>query len=135
MEDDEINALAVRLETTMPPESAVVKIIQHGGGPDESHVVANRAGYLRLAALFLRAASAPLENEKSGVIDMDSSSMTDEDSDVAFGWLERRENLEKTGVECASSLGKKLFAVGCIALLAAAFALLLIGVGTVFSWL
>jgi hypothetical protein len=134
MEDNEINDLAARLETTIPPEDAVVKFLQHGGGPDESHMVANRAGYLRLAALFHRAAVAPpYEKDGSAVVDVDTSDVIDEDSDVTIAWLERQETFVK--VEYKPAFWENLLPIGCIVFLGISFALILIGAGTVVDWL
>ncbi|HVF85790.1 MAG TPA: hypothetical protein VM821_07390, partial [Abditibacteriaceae bacterium] len=63
MTDKEIVQLAAELNAETLKSNCVVKFVQHGGGPDESHVVATRTGYLKLASLFLHAAVAPHEDE------------------------------------------------------------------------
>ena len=133
MEDNEIIEVAERIEKALPPDVAVVKYMQHGGGPDESHIIANRVGYLRLAAFFLRAAVAPHEKQGSALIDIDSSDILDEDSDIGIGWLERREDFEK--VEWKETLSDKFSSIGCAVCSFALFAFLIIGIVTVINWI
>jgi hypothetical protein len=102
-------------------------------------MVANRAGYLRLAALFLRASVAPYEKEGSAVIDVDLLDVIDEDIYVTFSWLERQEKLEKMPhkpqVESKTSLWENLFPIGCVVFFLAIIALIIIGGQTAIGWL
>ena len=112
MEDNEITDVAERIEKSIPPDVAVIKYMQHGGGLDESHIIANRTGYLRLTALFLRASVAPHEKPGSAVIDVDAWDILDEDSDIGIGRLERREDFEK--VEYEGTVSDTLSLLGCV---------------------
>ncbi len=92
MDDDAIRGIVARLEEAAPLGGAKIRITQHGGGPDESYIVANRAGYLRLAALFLQATVSPLDAERPEVLSIDAEGLFDENSDVFLNWFERRED-------------------------------------------
>lgn len=133
MEDEEIASFAARLEASATSDEAVIKLIQHGGGPDESHVQANRAGYLRWAALFLRAATAPLEKD-SDIVDLNFD-LFHEDSDVVFAWLERRENFEPSQYEIKRALVDRLSAVGCVLIMLGILIVFLAGISTIIQWL
>lgn len=132
MEDTEINEIAERIKKATPID-AVVKYIQHGGGPDESHIIANRAGYLRLATFFLRAAVAPHDKQGSAIVDIDSSDILDDCSDIGISWLERREDFEK--FENQETVSDKLSCIGCIVGSFVFFAFFIIGVVTVLNWI
>jgi hypothetical protein len=140
MQDNEISELAAQLEAAVAKDDAIIKFVQHGGGPDESYLIANRAGYLRLAALSLQAAVVPFEDD-GPALDVDSSGIIHEDSDVGIDWLERREDFA-TGAnedsEYKASLRDKVSAlasgVGCIAAIFVVVMLLLIGLATVLKW-
>jgi len=134
MENKKISDFADELESTIQPSNIFIKIIQHGGGPDESHIRANRAGYLHLASQFLRAAIAPYKvNDYPDIVDVDASSLIDEDSDIFFQRLERSESIESPqGYEL--SFLDKLISIGWVAFAILLFAMLIIGIGTVIRW-
>jgi hypothetical protein len=134
MENKKISDFADELESTIQPSNIFIKIIQHGGGPDESHIRANRAGYLHLASLFLRAAIAPHRADTiHDSIDIDSNQFIDEDSNVNFQWLERSENIEKPQ-EYKRRFLDTLFSIGCCAIAILLFVILIIGIATVIGW-
>ena len=58
MDEDKIKAIIKQLDDEVPREGAKVILEQYGGGPDESQIVANQKGYLRLGVEFLKAAFA-----------------------------------------------------------------------------
>jgi hypothetical protein len=134
MDDEQISDFAAQLETTIHSEEVFVKIVQHGGGPDESHIRANRAGYLHLASLFLRAAIAPYKvNDYPDIVDIDANSFIDEDSDISFTRLERSESIERPQGYKLSFLNK-LISIGWVAFAILLFAMLIIGISTAIRW-
>src|SRR5688572_15306493 len=52
------------LDEEVPRGHARVKLDQYGGGPDESRIIANKDGFLRLGVEFLKAAYAPITDPK-----------------------------------------------------------------------
>ena len=93
MTDEEIAAIATKLDEATQSANCVAKFVQHGGGIDASYISATRAGYLRLAALFLSAAAAPLKDEGK-TVDVKTEDVIHEDSDVFINWFERDEDLQ-----------------------------------------
>ena len=59
MNDGEIEAVAAQLDASTPKEAAQVDL-QYGEDVDGIRLVANRAGFIRLASECLKAATAPL---------------------------------------------------------------------------
>src|SRR4051812_14714301 len=99
--------LVSKLDALVPRDGARVSLAQYGGGPDESRVIANQRGYLRLGIEFLKAAFAPHEKH---LVKADIRYLLTEDSDVSFNWFERRENLPKRTAE----EGKQVSVIGTI---------------------
>jgi hypothetical protein len=84
------DAIAV-LEREVPKDHARVRMAQYGGGPDESQIIANRLGFLRLGVEFLKAAYAPISGAgDSTSVTVDLDYLLTEDS-YQFDWFERRE--------------------------------------------
>jgi len=135
MENKKISDFADELESTIQPSNIFIKIIQHSGGPDKSHIRANRAGYLHLASLFLRAAIAPFKGHKhEDIVDVNPSDLIDEDSDIYFHWFERSETIEKPK-QRKPRIWDILFPIGCIALVVLFCALFFIGLFTAMGWI
>lgn len=135
MNDNAINEFAAQLEA-LPLEGAVARIIDPRDGAMTSHVLANRAGYLRLAALFLRAAVAPYQRqEEADVVDVDSSEALDLGSDVYLWKLKRREDLKPDGEDGMPNLGAQIYAWSWIACYLGCLGLLLVGAVTTIKWL
>jgi len=86
---NEIQLLVARLEPLVKTEGAWIRTFQYGGGPDESAMSGNRAGYLSLGLAFLKGGSSP--EDDSGHLDIDTSDLFSEDSDVHFGYFELSE--------------------------------------------
>ncbi len=91
--DDRAVEDAIRLlDSEVPREGAQVVFSQYGGGPDESKIVANQSGYLRLGVEFLKAASAPTgAGGDPNSIDLDLEYLVSDASSVSFDWFERRD--------------------------------------------
>ena len=122
--------LIAKLDTLVPREGAHVSLAQYGGGPDESCVIANRRGYLRLGIEFLKAAFAP--HEKQHLVKADIRYLLTRDSDVSFDWFERREDLP-----LATPDDKRVNIVGTIvafSVLAVILTCALVGLITIVRW-
>lgn len=99
MEDREIMELAARLEASLFADQGIVRSdfhidekLKQQADNFRSHAIGNRAGYLRLAILFLRAASQPVKNPDTAIVDV-----AQPHKDIAIfdhQWLERREDVE-----------------------------------------
>ena len=134
MTEEEINSLVNKLDGQVPKEGAVIELKQYGGGPDESKMTANRAGYLRLGIEFLKAAFKQPSGKDPYVIEVDIQYLLSDDSDVGFDWFERREELKQPGVE-KSSLAKKILSVCLGFVCLGVVALAVIGAVSVVQWL
>ena len=124
--------LVSRLDALVPRDGARVSLAQYGGGPDESRVIANQRGYLRLGIEFLKAAFAP--HEKQHLVKTDIRYLLTEDSDVSFDWFERREDLPKHTAEES----KRVSVIGTIVgftVLALVASCALVGLITIVRWL
>jgi hypothetical protein len=124
--------MVAELDAAVPREGARVHLSQYGGGPDESKVIGNQRGYLRLGVEFLRAAFAPPSPQSPEMIDVNIRYLLTDDSTVGFDWFERREDLPPPSTERTSSRLKgvgifAVFIIGCI--------LALVGLGTVIYWI
>jgi hypothetical protein len=94
MNDEAIQNAISSLDKAVPKEGARVAMVQYGGGPDESQIIANRQGYLRLGIEFLKAAySTPLQPEPKApdMVKLDLEYLLTNDSDINFDWCERCE--------------------------------------------
>ena len=133
---DDIKQLTARLEELCPQDGAKVRIHIYGGGPDESCLVANRAGYLRMAVECLKAADTPLINETAKdrfSIQADWEYLFTEDSEVQIDWLERREDsLSPSG---RSTLKERLVAMSIAILIFSGMLFAIIGVIATLIWL
>ena len=92
-EQAELKKLVAQIDSLVPANGAQVQLSQYGGGPDESRVIANQRGYLRLGIEFLKAAFAPNDARRPHLIAADIRHLLSEESDVGFDWFERREDL------------------------------------------
>ena len=83
------------LDEGVSREGAYVRITAYGGGYDESRIVANRNGDLRLGIEFLKAAFAEKDykqEEFPNIIDIDLDYLLKK-SDVYIDWFERSEEM------------------------------------------
>ena len=138
MEEARLNTIIRELDAAVPSEGAVVRLIRGSNHPHECALIANRAGYLRLAVEMLRGAHAPVVPPKtggSGSIDLDIDYLLSSDSDIRFDEFLR----EDVAAEPARTSGKRWlgcllpFLPGLIALILGG--LVLIGAVTVLRWL
>ena len=136
---DRIRTLVAELDPEVPREGAFARLVQYGGGPDETYLVANQRGYLRLSIEFLRAAIAPTAADttpkRARSLDIDLEYVLDPDSDVGIDYLERREDLIP-GVPSRAPMGwpdRFRFAVIALVVLAAV-AVWLVGFVAIARW-
>ena len=121
------------LDAAVPRAGARVYLSQYGGGPDESKMVANQRGYLRLGIELLRAAFAPPSPKSQEQIEVDLRYLLTEESTVGFDWFERREDLAdaKLTERRPSRFIPSMLVLGLVAVLILA----MIGFGTVIVWI
>jgi hypothetical protein len=109
-EAEEISSLVSELDRKVPQQGAVVELKQYGGGPDESKVIANQLGYLRLGIEFLKAAFKQPSEKNPDAIEVDLRYLLSDDSDVGFDQFERREDMKERQIEKTSAIPA---VVGC----------------------
>lgn len=91
MNDDAIRETAAQLELASSSR-AKVRIDEHGAGLHS--MTGTRAGFLRLAALSLRAALMPPDGPESNCfVSDDAEELFAENSSVTLDWFERSEDL------------------------------------------
>ena len=133
MTEAELVAAIGNLDEAIPRDHAVVKFHQYGGGPDESQIIANRDGYLRLGVEFLKAGlTATGHKDQPNAVEVDLDYLTARDSSINFDWFERREMSRDTDVSSyeAGKLIPALVIGGCIAMIVFA----IVGIVTVVGW-
>lgn len=129
---DLIEKLTSELAAAVPRDEARIRLTRYGGGIDECGVIGNQRGYLRLGIEFLNMAIAPT-SEDSHLVAADLRYLMTCDSDVRFDWFVRREEFAAvTQAEQKPSLSVLI----CLWLaLLSAIVVLVIGVGTIVSWI
>jgi hypothetical protein len=127
-----LQSTIAELDDAVPRAGARVKFEQYGGGPDESHVIANREGFLRLGVEFLKAAYAPAGIAHSrDAVPVELNYLVSEDSTVNFDWFERRE----PDAPAMLDAGGYLIPVIIVGMFVSLFALAAVGLYTVANWL
>jgi len=130
MDERKIRDAIALLEHEVPREGARVKLAQYGGGPDESQILANELGFLRLGVEFLKAAYAPTDDVKtSDSVKLDIDYLLTRDSSISFNWVERCEPRD----ECKWNTGGAAAAV-VISVLLGIVILAVIGLVAVGRW-
>jgi len=132
MDVDKIRIFVEELDELVPEDGAAVRLDQYGGGPDESQIVANQAGLLRLGIELLKTGLIPSTQKpkewKKGVA-LDFEGLVLEDSTVQFDWCEFQKDL---GVEPPPprSLFDRMLPIGCLMVLLTVLLFSFVGVGT-----
>ena len=129
MDDARIQQTISWLDDEIPREGARVRLDQYGDGPDESRIIANKLGFLRLGLELLRGAYAPTEQDTDAVT-VDIDYLLTADSSIGFDWFERREPED----EHASS-SSRFAPVVILSVVAVLALLMLIGLVVVVRWL
>jgi len=132
MDEDKIKAIIKQLDDEVPREGAKVILEQYGGGPDESQIVANQKGYLRLGVEFLKAAFAERKSiSKKGYdsIPIDFGYLISENSTVDFDNFEITESFPDTTYK--RKITDRLIPLVFVGILAVIALLALIGFGVV----
>jgi hypothetical protein len=131
VDERRIQEVIAFLEQEVPRDRARVKLAQYGGSPDESQIVANETGFLRLGVEFLKAAYAPIvDRSGSAAVKVDIDYLLTRDSSIQFDWVERREPVE----EQFASPGR-LVPVLLLSILAVGVVLAVVGLLAVLRWL
>lgn len=129
----QIKKLVDDLDAAVPRAGARVHLSQYGGGPDESKMVANQQGYLRLGIELLQAAMAPPSPQSQEQIQLDLRYLLTDDSTIGFDWFERREDL--AAATRAERKPSRLVSAILVLGLVAGLILAMIGFGTVLVWM
>jgi hypothetical protein len=131
--DNDIRRLVAELDAAVSREGAFVHLTQYGGGPDESSIIANQAGYLRLGVELMKAGLAPPDTDAPAV-KLDLEGLLTPHSDLQFDWCERQDKPPPyKGTISAGT--NRLIAVGCFLFILLSIALAAVGFGTVWNWL
>lgn len=130
---EQIKKMVAELDAAVPRAGARVYLSQYGGGPDESKMVANQRGYLRLGIELLQAAFAPPSPKTQQQIQVDLRYLLTDDSTVGFDWFERREDL--AAATRAERRRSRLIPAILLFGLVAGLMLAAIGFGTVIVWM
>ncbi len=134
MDIAEIRLTVAKLEGLIEEDGAWLHTYQHGGGPDESAMVGNRAGYLCMALAILKGATTDNPNG-SKHLPFDFDYLINEGSDVRFDHLELDEGPRKGALQRSPNFRDRLLAGGCTLFLLALAALLIVGLVTTAKWL
>ena len=132
MDVDKIRVFVEELDELVPEDGAAVRLDQYGGGPDESQIIANQTGLLRLGIELLKVGLIPSIEKpkewKKGVA-LDFEGLVLEDSTVQFDWCEFQKDL---GVEPPppKSWFDRLLPVGLLVVLVTVLLVSLAGVAT-----
>ena len=89
---EDIKKLVDQLDMLVPKENAKVLMTQYGGGPDESKLVANERGYLRLGIEVMKLSFAKKGVENDLVI-LETDYLIHPGSTVEFRWCERKDEI------------------------------------------
>jgi hypothetical protein len=132
MDENIIRGIIKQLDDEVPRERAKVILEQYGGGPDESQIVANQTGYLRLGIEFLKAGFAerkPISKKGYEEIPVDLDYLISENSTVGFDNFEITESFTATTYK--RKFYERLIPIGCITIIGILALLALIGFGVV----
>ena len=134
-----IETLVSELDNEVPREDAFARLVQYGGGPDESYLVANERGFLRLGIEFLRAAVAPPRPGRTNggqILDIDLDYVLDPDAEIGIDYLERRDPFEPNAPVAEPTTWPERVRVTLIVLaVVAAVAVWIVGAVTLARWI
>ena len=130
---EQIKKLVADLDAAVPRDGAQVCLLQYGGGPDESKVLANQRGYLRLGIEFLQAAFAPASSKSPQTIQADLRYLLTDNSTIGFDWFERREDISIG--RNADRKVNRFVPVISVAVLSLGLFFAIIGLVTVIGWM
>jgi hypothetical protein len=130
--DNDIRRLVGELDAALSREGAFVHLTQYGGGPDESSIIANQAGYLRFGLELMKAGLAPADTDAPSV-KVDLGYLLTPNSDLRFDWCERRDGPPENKGQL-SPVTSRIIGIGCFLLFLLSIALALVGLSTVVTW-
>ena len=85
MKNEDIQKRIQELDDLIPKEGTQIKIEQYGGGPDESQMIGNKAGYLRMGLELMKGAF----HEDPERLDIDLDEIITENSEVHIDHFKR----------------------------------------------
>jgi hypothetical protein len=133
--EEGVRRLVEDLDRAVPRDGAKVRLKQYGGGPDESKIVANRLGYLRLGLELMKGAFAqPKKADDPSLVDVDIRYLLTRDSMMDLDWFERREDIPQ-GEKSPRLKGGRFARLTVFVLLLLCVVLLFIGCVTVLTWI
>lgn len=131
-----IREVIAGLDGAVPRDGARVSLVQYGGGPDESQIIANQDGYLRLGIECMKAAfsaKGASDSNTPNAIVLDLGYLLTSDSTIHFDWCERRE--PESNPDRPGSIGDRLVPALLLGFVTGFLGLTLIGLVTVLRWL
>ncbi|MEM6516739.1 MAG: hypothetical protein AAF688_11200 [Bacteroidota bacterium] len=142
MTDDQLKDIVNQLENRNEKDKAFFGFYQYSGTPEESCIKANRHG-LELFAVELINAGLKSETLKFEERDIETVSLNtdwaDEDADFFFDFIEvtnkDKVSSENTFPNTQETWKDKVIIVGLLAFGLVLIALMLVGLGTVLTWL
>lgn len=138
---ENLNRLVSELDLAVPCEAAAVKMVVYGGAPDESRMVGNEVGYLRLGIELLKGTLEATQDEGTDTrsLDIDLDYLTTNDSTIYFSGFTIDDKLRTEFVSPDLSrwqrLRDKLSIIGLCAFGIFLLVALITGMGTVVVWL
>jgi hypothetical protein len=137
-QEQRVREMVWELDAIVPRDGAQVRMVQYGGGPDESRMVGTRRGYLRLGIELIKAALAkPVQAGGQGDdrLGVDLDYLTVPGSDVRFDEFLLSQDPARDAVNDKPGIDDRLWGIGCVAALLLVTALLLVGLGTIAHWI
>ncbi|MDG4715064.1 hypothetical protein [Winogradskyella marincola] len=142
MTDEELKKIIFELEKRNEKEKAFFGFYEYGGGPDESHIKANRKGLELFATELLKVGieSENREFKKNGTESIGlNTDWLDENGEFFFDFVELTKKdkapTEKTFPEHKETWKDKAFRVGCFGIGILLVGLIIVGLITVLNWI
>lgn len=138
MTTEELGSIIKSFDTDGLKEKGTFGIFQYGGGPDESFIRANTEGLKLFALELLQSAleaDEVLENENLKSIPLNlEQDWINQDSDTFIDFVEPIANKPIINQEAAAN-DQLFFQIGCVLLLIFLTVSIVIGIGTLVSWI
>jgi hypothetical protein len=135
-EQERLQELVEELDTLVPREGALVRMVQYGGGPDESRMEGTRRGYQRLGIELLRGAVGPERDADEPSITVDLAEVLHPDSDIGFDeFLLVDESGQAEPAAPKLDLGGWAWMIGCVGTLLLLATAAVVGLVTMAGWL
>lgn len=130
MDRDRIASLVARLDELVPRQGASVVLQPHGGGADESQIVANELGFLRLGVDIMRGTlQADTSDAAAQILNVDIDYLFSPESPIRVDAFLLAPNLTPPPAE--SRDWSVITAIGCLILYAGILGVFIVGIATV----